>query len=455
MKRALVVLATAALIVVGLGIFLSGSDEAVRAYRFGHADRGPLETVVTASGTVTPVISVEVSSQLSGQVSELFVDFNDRVTRGQPLARLDPRTFQSQVEERQAELAMAQSKTQKQEATVSRARALIERTQAEARVAAEKTKSVQAQSEFAGQDLRRKQELKNRNIVTGADADEAKANHAARQADLRAAQAEEIVRRASVATARADLLIAESDLADARGSVLLMQARLASAQIELDRSIIRSPIDGLVIKRNVKLGQTVAASLRAPTLFTLAQDLRRMEVEASIDEADIGRVKVGQRANFSVDAYVGRTFTGQIEEIRKAPEVFQNVVTYTVVVGCDNGELLLYPGMTASVRIVVSEVTDALRVPNAALRFLPHGRESVEAGVAERVWVADASGAPKPIPVRTGITDSVRTEIRDGTVEPGSRLIIGIIPGQDTGVLTQLAEILRVLMSSVGIRADS
>lgn len=459
MKWAVIVIAAAGLVVVGVALLIPEPDDGPRTYRFGMSDRGQLETVVTASGTVTPVTSVEVSSQLSGQVSELFVDFNDRVTRGQPLARLDPRTFESKVDERRAELSMARSKAKTQEASVSRARAQIDRTRAEVLVAAETTKSVLAQSEFAGQELRRKRELRDRNIIAGSDAEQAKANDAAKLAELRAARAEEQVRRAAVATARSELSIAESDLANAQASVQLMEARLAAAQIELDRTIIRSPIDGLVIKRNVKLGQTVAASLRAPTLFTLAQDLKRMEVETSVDEADIGRVRTGQRATFTVDAYVGRTFAGRIEEIRKAPEVFQNVVTYTVVVGADNADLALYPGMTASVRIVVGEVADALRVPNAALRFVPEGPAASNASAVPpgtgRVWIPDAAGLPSPVRVRLGITDSVHTEIRDGPLEPGDRLIVGVNPRISAGILANIREALRKVLPSGDLRPGS
>ena len=198
----------------------------------------------------------------------------------------------------------------------------------------------------------------------------------------------------------------------------------------LRRTEIRAPLDGVVIGRDVEQGQTVAASLQAPTLFTLAQDLARMRVETHVDEADIGRLQVGQNAFFSVDAYPGRRFAGRVTAIRKAPKLLHNVVTYTVLVDADNPDLSLFPGMTAVVRVVVEEVHDAVRIPNAALRFVPSVPPAAAEGGSDgegrvRVWRPGPDGRPQPVWVLTGVSDEHYTVMLQGGLKAGDRLIVG------------------------------
>jgi HlyD family secretion protein len=237
--------------------------------------------------------------------------------------------------------------------------------------------------------------------------------------------------------AEADLELAQAELLNAVATVPQMEAALNFVEAELHRTVIRAPIDGIVIKRDVDSGQTVAASLEAPTLFTIAQDLREMKVHAKIDEADVGRIKVGQRSTFTVDAFPGRTFNGTVTQIRRAPEVIENVVTYTVVIETSNPDLLLLPGMTAIVNIVVRESGDGLTVPNAALGFAPQDRPrqvvnldldeppNRAAGANASVWTLDRTGAPTPVPIHTGMSDGTVTEIVSGDLRAGQKVIVG------------------------------
>jgi HlyD family secretion protein len=234
-------------------------------------------------------------------------------------------------------------------------------------------------------------------------------------------------------------------LKNAGAQVAQNQAALRQAQVDLERTFIRAPVDGTVVGRSVDVGQTVAASLQAPTLFTIAQDLRNMQVDTNVDEADVGRVKVGQTATFTVDSYPGRTFTGEVVQIRKAPLVVQNVVTYDVVVSARNPEQRLLPGMTANVRIVIDQKESVLQVPNAALRFRPPGMEAPErerparpapgglrggGAPGGRVWVVGPDGKPAAIPLQLGIGDGTYTEVVKGEIKEGQQVIVGVaVPG--------------------------
>jgi HlyD family secretion protein len=298
----------------------------VPSYRLAKVERGPLTATVAASGTLNPVTSVQVGTQISGQVKELFVDFNSPVKAGQLIARIDPETFQYRVRQNEADLEAARS-------AAARAQVALANAQRE---------------------LARTRELVAREFVSPADLDRAQA-----QFDL-----------------------AKAELGNAQAVVAQRAAQLASARVDLGRTEIRAPVDGVVIKRSVDVGQTVAASLQAPELFVIARDLRDMQVETSIDEADVGRIRVGQRATFAVDAFPGRTFSGEVRQVRKSAQTVQNVVTYTVLVSAGNPDGQLMPGMTANVRIVTDTRESVLKVANAALRFRPPG-ESAAPGDAK------------------------------------------------------------------------
>ncbi|HXF66674.1 MAG TPA: efflux RND transporter periplasmic adaptor subunit, partial [Burkholderiales bacterium] len=322
-----------------------GARNAAPDYRFGKVERGAITAVVSATGTVNPVTAVQVGSQVSGQVKEIYVDFNSEVKKGQVIARIDPDSFALRVNQAMADLEAAR-------ATVLTQRANVAALQAE--VSRAKVNLAEAE-----RDLKRNRMLYEKNFVSAAALDKA-------QAAFEAA-------REQVRTAQAQLAVGEAQVRNVEALVKQREAQLAQARVDLERTTIRAPVDGVVVKKSVEPGQTVAASLQAPELFVIAQDLRRMQVEASIDEAEVGRVREGQLATFTVDSFPGRTFTGRVGQVRKAAQVVQNVVTYTAVIATSNPDLILFPGMTANVRIVTDTRENVLKVPNAALRFRPAG----------------------------------------------------------------------------------
>jgi HlyD family secretion protein len=330
--------------------------EAAPNYRVARIERGAITATVSASGTLTAVTTVQVGSTISGQIREILVDFNSAVKKGQLLARIDPDTFQLRV--RQAEADLEAGRT-----------SLLQR---ESEAAAQRSQILRAQiaQEDAKRDLDRKQSLLAKGFISEADRDKAVF------VERGAAEA--------VRTAQAQLKAAEALVANGRAVVKQREAALASARNDLSKTDITAPVDGVVISRQVEPGQTVAASLNTPTLFTIAQDLREMQVDVAIDESDIGRIRPNQRTTFTVDAFPGRTFEGQVRQIRKAAQTVQNVVTYIVVVGTTNPAMQLVPGMTANVRIVTDQRDGVLKVPNAALRWRPAG-------------VASAKDEPAPV----------------------------------------------------------
>lgn len=398
-------------------------------WRTAPVERGDLVTAVTAAGTLQAVTTVEVSSQLSGQVSSLEADFNDEVREGQPLARLDPETFEARVRELEAEAGVARTNVAMERAALSRATADLANARAALEEAEAEVATARARFDDAGRDLERKRILRERGTLSERDLEKAETEHRAAEGRLRAAQAQGRVKQAAVKAARASVRMAKARIENAQATVAEKEAALRQAEIDLERTVIRAPIDGVVIRRNVDLGQTVAASLQAPTLFTIAKDLRRMEVKTYVDEADIGRIHPGQEALFTVDAYSERTFRGRVEEIRKAPQVVQNVVTYAVVVATENADLALLPGMTAAVRVVTARRNDTLIVPNAALRVRPPGvAPDAKTGPGRSVWALPADGHLKRIAVETGVTDGARTEIIAGDLSEGEHVLVGHEP---------------------------
>jgi HlyD family secretion protein len=350
------VLIAIAVVALGAGaLFLTARGNADNpSFRLAKVERGPISSKVSASGTLNAVVTVTVGSQVSGQIKELLADFNTEVKAGQIIARIDPTPFEAGVRQADADLQLAK-------ANVSNARAGV------AAAHAEVSRSAAAEVQ-ARQDLERKRTLAARGVYS--------------QSVIDTAVAVEDQAVATLDSAKAKLLQTEAQVETAEATVAMKDAVLKQMQFNLDHSIIRSPVDGVVISRSVDTGQTVAASLQAPTLFTIAQNLRKMQVEVSVDEADIGRIREGQPAAFTVDSFPGHNFPGTVTQIRKAPTVVQNVVTYTVVVSADNPDLQLLPGMTANVQVMVQEQPNALKVANAALRFRPAGTTDAAGGAA-------------------------------------------------------------------------
>lgn len=313
--------------------------------RTAKVDRGTLTATVAASGTLAATVQVQVSSQVSGQIREVLADFNAEVKKGQIIARIDPETLEYRVRQAQADVDAAQAQVGVQQATLASRRADLSRAT--------------INLEEAKRDLDRKNELVERNFISPAERDKARSIYRALEQD--------------VVTANAQIDLAQALLRNARSTVQQREALLASSRVDLGRTIIRAPVDGVVIKRSIEPGQTVAVSLAAPELFLIAQNLRDMQVEVSIDEAEVSRLRVGQKATFTVDAFPGRTFSGLVVQVRKAALNVQNVITYTAVVSADNESLVLLPGMTANVRVITDVRENVLKVPNAALRFKPPG----------------------------------------------------------------------------------
>src|SRR5262245_55185300 len=346
-------------------------------YITSPVDRGPITARVTATGTVNPVKTVQVGTYVSGPIQAIAVDFNTPVSRGQLLAKIDPRPFQMKVDAAVAALANARARVDKDRADL----ALKMLT------------------------LRRTRDLRGGGIVSASDLDAAVS-----QADQ----------------ARAQLALDEADVGT-------QQAMLREAEVNLGYTDITSPVDGVVVARNVDVGQTVAATFQTPTLFLVAEDLTKMQVSASVSESDIGPIATGQEVSFSVDAYPSSNFVGRVEQVRNAPVTVQNVVTYDVIVTVDNAELRLKPGMTANVTIATATRPDALRVNTSALRFRPpasdgggdaHAADPGD-GRTPRVWVVDPEGRPRAVSIRTGIADDRYTEVTEGLRE-GERVIVGL-----------------------------
>ena len=431
----------AAVAVLLLCILIAGLDYAnsqrspPAAFLTAPVERGSIATAVKANGAVEAVLTVEVSSQLSGRIADVFVNFNDAVKAGQPIAQIDPAIFAARVKEARAALNVAKANVRVQNSAVERAKIsainrLTAKRLAEAQSAAIKAKQIEAEK-----DLQRKTQLARTGNVSEHELSHVMATREAAVADLRASLEQIQMRAEAIIITEAELRMAEANLDNAKAVVEERQAALDQAQLDLERTVIGAPIDGIIIKRDVNPGQTVAVSLEAKTLFKIANDLRVMEVHGKIDEADVGQLKVGQAAKFTVDAYPNQTFTGKVQQIRRSPEIVQNVVTYTAIISAPNPEMLLLPGMTAQLRIVVSEQAGILKIPSQALRFKPKnasaefsGRASDQAAAKAlaTVWIAGSDGQAHPVSVKLGASDDNGAELLDGALTDGQHVIVGV-----------------------------
>lgn len=369
--------------------------------------RGDIRQTISATGKVQAVTTVQVGTQVSGTVSELHADFNSRVKAGQVIARLDPSQIDAQLKQSKASLAAAeasaasaQNMANSQQAGVLSAKANLERVDA-----------VVLEADRAYQNTLR---LVKEGVTPArqAQTDEATRLQALAQKAQAAAQYAQAVAQAESA---------KSQLEQAKAQATQARAAVEVAAVNLDRTIIRAPIDGVVISRNVDVGQTVAASLQAPTLFLIANDLTKMQVLADIDEADVGQLSPESVVTFTVDAFPRETFPGRISQIRLAPTVVQNVVTYTAVVEVANPKLQLKPGMTATITAVVNERKNVLLVPNAAFRAKAPSRGAT-------LWQLAPGGQLQPVKVRAGLSDGVSTEILESSLKEGDRIATSTTP---------------------------
>ena len=399
-------------------MWFSGST--APAYTVVTVGKGNLSTTINATGKVQAVTTVQVGTQVSGTVSELHADFNDHVKAGQVIARLDPSQIEAQLQQSKASLAATQagvgtvrSNSESQASAVLASKANVDRAASvllEADRAYENTVSLVKEGALPARQVQIAEAARSQAAAQKAQAD-AQYGQAVAQAQASKSQLEQALAQASQAKAAVDV-----------------------AAVNLQRTIIRAPIDGVVVSRNVDVGQTVAASLQAPTLFLIAQDLTKMQVLADVDEADVGQLSADSKVSFTVDAFPKETFQGRIAQIRLAPNVVQNVVTYTAVISVENPKLQLRPGMTATVTATVAERRDVLVVPNAALRFKPETAQvpaAAPAAQAGRKGGTRGSGATlykvegtelKPVRVRLGMTDGLFTEVTGGELGEGDRI---------------------------------
>src|SRR5437879_5358448 len=393
MKRFVSIVVVALLLGAGVwGYLYAQGRNSSPKYRLVQVEQGPLTAAVSATGNLNAVIIVQVGSQVSGQIKELLVDFNSVVKKGQTIARIDPQIFEAQVNQAKADVETAKAAVLNQAASVEKARADVEN----ARAALAQGKAQTAKADAAQADSKRifdrNAELFNRQLIAQADRDTAQANYEQAVAQSESSRASEKALAANIDSSLAQLRVQEAALKSAHAQVDQKTPALAQAQTNLDYTTIRAPVDGIVVSRAVDVGQTVAASLQAPTLFTIAQDLTKMQVETSVDEADIGRVKLEDRATFTVDAFSGQTFSGIVTQIRKAAQIGQNGVTYTAVMSAHTPGGRLLPGMTANVKLVYAEKPSVLKVPNAALRFRPAGADASPAGPTRGQGGASSTG---------------------------------------------------------------
>ena len=362
------------LLAAGGAVWWNAGRPAAVHYTATPVTRGPVARTVTATGTINPVLTVIVGSYVSGVIQELSCDYNTRVTKGQICAKIDPRPYQTVVDQDKAILAVAKAQLEKDKANLEYAKvnsgrmALLAQQKSIALDVADQTKSVYHQ-------------------------------------------------------AQAQIMVDEA-------AIQQREAELATAQVNLGYTNIISPVDGTVVSRNVTVGQTVAASFQTPTLFLIASDLTKMEVDTNVSESDIGGIKENNPASFTVEAYPDRLFEGSVVQVRHAPQTIQNVVTFNVVVGVANPDLLLVPGMTARTKIVTDKRDDVMRVPDQALRYVPADAavaapQPAPGGEARQgqVWVL-ADGKPVRVAVTLGLDDDSFTEIVGGELKPGDRVIL-------------------------------
>jgi len=373
------------IVVVALatGIYLYIKKPAATVYKTAKVERGDIVSTVSATGNLAAVVTVQVGTQVSGTIQKLFVDFNSPVKKGQTIAQIDPALFNAQVEQSHGNLINAQANLQKAKADLTDAKRTLERNR----------------------------QLVKDGIIAQSDFDAADTKYLGAVAGVRGA---------------------EGSVAQTRGSY-------SQARTNLKYSTIKSPVDGTVVSRNVDVGQTVAASFTTPTLFTIAQDLTKMEINTSVDEADISRVMEGQPVTFTVDSYPEKRFRGNVTQIRNSPVITQNVVTYAVIVGVDNRDLNLKPGMTANVAIETARKENVLKIPSAALRFKPKvdketreaktrpagkGAPGMRKEATQKVYILDKDKKPVPVAINTGISNDGHVEVTGGNLRENDEVIV-------------------------------
>jgi HlyD family secretion protein len=423
------VLAGAVVAVLLFGFWVRGRSEPVR-YLTEPVKRGAITSAVEATGTINPLTTVPVGSYVSGTMKLLFADFNTRVHAGQVLAQIDPAVYKAQVDTARGNLAGAEANLRNLQASLGSLQAAIETGEANAA-------KMEADLTYSRVNARRLGDLAKQGLIPVDQRDLSQSTLAQSEAAVRAA-------RAQVSQARAQYKEGQAQVEQARAQVAAMRGSLAQAEANLRYTTILSPTDGVVVARAISVGQSVAASLQAPNLFTIAQDLKRMQVYAKIDESDTGFIKPGAEATFQVDAFPHEVFHGRVSAVRLNATIVQNVVTFDTIVDFDNPDQRLLPGETAYVTIPTGHADNALQIPNAALTWTPDlppadlKRLYQQAGVPEAahtthlagrqvVWKLGPGDALEPVAVQAGISDYATTQLLDGKIQEGDRLVTGAI----------------------------
>lgn len=481
-KSLLMIICLAGLVAAGVWFWRRGSGEV--QYQTTPLERGEISSAISATGNLKAVVSVLVGSQVSGNIKALYADFNTKVKKDQLVAVIDPAIFQAKVDQVRASVDSARSMVVNAQAVVERAEAEIASARAnyanqQANVTKARVTALDAKSK-----LEHDNTLYKRGIVSLEERDTAQATYDAAVASQEAAQAQADASQHGIKAAQAQRKVAETQQASAKAQVRQAEASLQQSEADLAHTQIKAPVDGTVVARSMDVGQTVAASFQAPTIFEIAQDLTKMQVDTSVDEADVGRVRVDQAASFTVDAYPDRTFHGKVTQIRQAPINVSNVITYSVIVTVSNPDLKLLPGMTATVSILVEKRDDVLKLPSAALRVKldesgkplvagagaggraqagagrpastgegrPAGagsggeasggaghrrgeggkreggkREGDKPQVPSRtIWTLADNGKPRPVKVQLGISDGSFSAVESGELREGNKVIIGV-----------------------------
>lgn len=387
----------------------AGGSASETAYRTAVLDRGRITAAVRATGTLTPVTTVLVGSQLSGQIVQILADYNSEVKAGQVVARLNSDQIKTRRDAAQADVAQAKADLVVKRAQLERAKSTRIKANSTVRDLEAQRDRTNAQLADARRTLERNNELFSRGAGSQLSFDTARTQVDVQMATLASNEAQIASAKAELKGLDADILLAEGQVQSGEALIAQREAKLRDILIDLDRTDIRSPVDGVVVQRQVDLGQTVAASLSTPTLFLIAQDLRVIDIYANVDEADVGRLKTGQPVTFSVNAYPNRTFEGRVEMVRLGAQTIQNVVTYTGVIRVENRDMALLPGMTANLQVVTEDRNDVLRAPNAALRFRPAGAAVAPApSSAPSVAQGERGGAR----AGTALRERIETELQ-------------------------------------------
>ncbi len=392
-------------------------------------ERGSIEANITATGTLNPVVNVQVGSQVSGNIKALYADFNTQVKEGQLVALIDPEIFQSQVDQStqataSAGVAVVTAAAQVEKAKADLAGAVAGKSNLQSVLAKDQANALNAQFQW-----KRADELFKDGVISQQDHDTAKASYDAAEAQVAADQAQIDAAQHNIQSSQAQVNVAITQANGVQDQQKQAQAALAQSRINLQHTKIVAPVSGTVIARHFDVGQTVAASFQAPDIFDIAQDLTQMQVDTNVDESDVGSIRAGQPANFTVDAYPGTTFHGNVTDVRRAPIVAQNVVTYDVVIQVSNPDLKLFPGMTASVSILTAKQDGVLKAPSAAFRFHPpaavlktNGLPSPKPGVPQ-IYVLSGNQL-KAVPVKLGISDGQFTAVLSNDLKPGDTVVV-------------------------------